>query len=117
MSFALTEDQVLSQRKDVTRRMGWLFLKPGDLIQPVRKCMGLKKGEKQVKLGCPIRVVSITREQLNFIDPEDVKREGFPEMTPKEFMSMYAKANRCDWIAEVTRIEFEYTEPLKNFEL
>lgn len=53
MSFMLTKEQVLNQTKDVTRRNGWAFLKPGDLIQPVEKCMGLKKGEKQVLLGGP----------------------------------------------------------------
>lgn len=35
MSFMLTRKQVLDQTKDVTRRNGWAFLKPGDLIQPV----------------------------------------------------------------------------------
>jgi len=39
-----------------------LNLKPGDLIQPVKKCMGLKKGEKPVALRGPVRVVSVRRE-------------------------------------------------------
>jgi hypothetical protein len=48
MSFALTEQQILDGTKDVTRRLGWLFLKRGDLIRPVRKCMGLKRGERPI---------------------------------------------------------------------
>ena len=35
MSFALTTKQIKSRTKTVTRRLGWTFLKPGDLIQPV----------------------------------------------------------------------------------
>lgn len=51
ISCALTTQQILDQSKDVTRRLGWLHLKAGDLIQPVKKCMGLKPGEKIEKLG------------------------------------------------------------------
>jgi hypothetical protein len=31
MSFALTTEQIRVQKKTVTRRLGWEFLKPGDL--------------------------------------------------------------------------------------
>ena len=47
MSFSMTEPQFRDGSKDVTRRLGWKFLKPGDRIMGVRKCMGLAKGEKQ----------------------------------------------------------------------
>lgn len=46
MSFALTVPQIQAGTKDVTRRLGWQFAKAGDLIRPVRKCMGLKPGAK-----------------------------------------------------------------------
>jgi len=46
MSFAMTTDAVIARTKTVTRRTGWKFLKRGDLIRPMRKTMGLKKGEK-----------------------------------------------------------------------
>lgn len=46
MSFMLTPDQILNQTKTVTRRLGWATLKPGTLVRAVRKCQGLKKGEK-----------------------------------------------------------------------
>ncbi|GAJ06145.1 unnamed protein product, partial [marine sediment metagenome] len=74
MSFSLTKTHILNQTKTVTRRQGWTFLKPGDLLQPVEKCMGLKKGERVKKLGCPIRVVSVDRQPLHLITPEDVIR-------------------------------------------
>jgi len=33
MSVAFTEQAVIERRKTVTRRKGWLFVKPGDLIR------------------------------------------------------------------------------------
>ena len=51
ISFSMTEQQFISGKKDVTRRMGWRFLKAGDRIMGVRKAMGLKKGEKIHALG------------------------------------------------------------------
>lgn len=110
MSFMLTTKQVADKTKTVTRRVGWSTLKPGDLIQPVVQCQGLKKGEKIEKIGGPIRIVSVRREKLIAIDYEDCKREGFPDLTPKEFCSLFARANKGIPIsAEVNRVEFEYT--------
>lgn len=108
MSFSLTKEQVLNKTKTVTRRKGWLFLKGGDLVQPVEKCMGLKKGEKQVKIGGPIRVVNVRRERLWDITKEDVVKEGFEGYSREYFCNLYVKANKGDWMQEVTRIEFEY---------
>lgn len=111
MSFALTQQQVLDQTKTVTRRMGWTNLKPGDHIQPVVKCMGLKKGEKQQLLGGPIEVVSVKVEPLSSIAKyeDDVVKEGFPEMGVFEFIEFFCKANNCATIHDtITRIEFKY---------
>lgn len=112
MSFALTKEQILNQTKTVTRRNGWKNLKPGDLIQPVEKCMGLQKGEKQVLLGCPVKILNVSFEPIWQIDDEDLEKEGFPDMHDFEFIEMYCDANRCKGDTIVTRIEFEYTEPL-----
>lgn len=112
MSFALTKEQILNQTKTVTRRNGWKNLKPGDLIQPVEKCMGLQKGEKQVLLGCPIRVKSISVQKLHQITKADLVKEGFPKMTKEAFIVLYRTANKCDRNKRVNRIEFEYTEPI-----
>lgn len=112
ISFALTTTQIRDQTKTVTRRLGWTFLKPGDLLQPVVKCQGLKKGERIKKIGGPIRVVSIERAPLNAITPQDVYREGFPQMTREQFVQMFKKSHRgCRVGTEVTRIEFTYVSP------
>lgn len=115
ISFALTTDQVVRGTKTVTRRMGWKFLKPGDLLQPVRKCMGLRPGEKLEKLRGPIRVISVRRESLAHLrmvelyGESECRKEGFPEMTPDEFISMFCASHKgCQRGSMVTRIEFEY---------
>lgn len=111
MSFALTQQQVLEQTKTVTRRMGWHQLKLGDQIQPVVKCMGLKKGEKQQLLGGPIEVISVKIEPLSTIAKyeDDVAKEGFPDMGVFEFIEFFCKANNCSTIHDtITRIEFKY---------
>ena len=109
ISFALTQPQFLDGTKDVTRRMGWLFLKPGDRLRAVDKVMGFRKGERATVLGV-IEVISVRREPLEFITADDVRREGFPDATPGWFVEMFCEAMRCDPSAEVTRIEFRKVE-------
>jgi hypothetical protein len=91
MSFALTEAQVVEGRKDMTRRSGWLFAKVGDICWAVNKSQGLKPGEHPRKI-CQIEITEIRRERLNEITAEDVRREGFPEMTPADFVRFFCKA-------------------------
>lgn len=105
ISFSMTERQFLDGSKDVTRRMGWRNLRPGDELKAVRKTMGLKKGEHQVVLG-RIRVLDAYRERLNWVTKVDCRREGFPEMSADEFVAMFCHAMRCKPNAWVTRIEF-----------
>jgi len=107
MSFAMTTDQVRNRTKTVTRRFGWWFLEPGDVVNAVEKAMGLKKGEK-VKRLCQIGIVSAWSEPLNAITPDDVIREGFPGMSPDEFVAMLIKHYRCQPAEPCNRIEFEY---------
>lgn len=109
----LTERQFCDGSKDVTRRLGWKNLKAGDRLLGVRKAMGLKKGEKQHPLGV-IQVVSARREPLSKITKREVVREGFPDMTPREFVEMFCKHMKCLPHHTVTRIEFRHVtkEPL-----
>jgi len=108
ISFALTTEQVIRKQKTVTRRLGWKKLQPGAILQPVEKSQGLKKGETVKKIGGPIRVVKVHQCVLGDISPQDVYREGFPELTPREFVEMFKRHNGCLKDQVVTRIEFEY---------
>ena len=111
MSFAMTTEQVRNQSKTVTRRFGWWFLKPGDVVQPIEKGMGLKKGEKVQKIGGPIRIVSTRREMVGCVDDDDLIREGFPCMTRGEFIKLLTdNFSKATGTSIVNRIEFEYVE-------
>lgn len=106
MSFAMTTQQMQTGNKDVTRRFGWWFLKPGDRVMAVEKSMGLKKGEKAIPI-CVIEIISVREESLNMITQEDVVREGFPEWTPDQFVQMLVKHYKIDPAKTVNRIEFK----------
>lgn len=107
MSFSLTTEQIHNKTKFVTRRLGWKFLKVGEYVQAVEKCQGLKKGEKVKKITV-IKVVSIEMQRLNWITQKECYLEGFPKMTPKQFIKMFCNVNKCDPSTYVTRTKFEY---------
>lgn len=128
ISFALTTDQIRTGTKTVTRRMGWLNLTPGTLLQPVKKGMGLKPGEKVERLRGPIRVTDVRREALSRMTDDieyglmECHREGFGEHAtywwPTEFVRMFCGSHKgCTPDSIVTRIEFEYLpDPIEIIE-
>lgn len=106
ISFFYTTPQIRDRTKTLTRRLGWLFLKVGDILNACEKCQGLKKGEK-INVICQIRVVDVRRERLYEITQEDVIKEGF-SFNKLEFIIMFTKKMNCLFTIIVTRIEFEY---------
>jgi hypothetical protein len=119
MSFALTTPQILDRSKTVTRRLGWLHAKPGQLARPVKKCMGLRPGERIEVLCDPILIVGVRREPLRAMtdDPEygaaECALEGFGAyphiLTPAGFVAMFCATHRgCTPNTLLTRIEFSY---------
>lgn len=108
MSFFLTTKQFIDGTKDVTRRRGWVNLKPGDRFMAVVKGQGLKPGEKIQRLG-ECECVSNTRESLPQIvhHKNDCAREGFPELLPFQFVEMFCKHMGGGMYQEVSRIEFK----------
>jgi hypothetical protein len=99
MSVAFTEQAVVERRKTVTRRKGWLFLKPGDTLTLCRKVMGRKKGEPLVRLA-EVQVVRVdrgplcgvagpyTRNEDGSVTYPEMALEGFPDMSPYAFMEV-----------------------------
>lgn len=114
ISFSLTTPQFRARSKSVTRRLGWLTVKPGDRLMGCEKCRGLKPGEPLVRLG-EIEVLNVRREPLRRM-AEDVDygeaeciREGFPDLEPWEFVVMFIDSHKgCAPETTVTRIEFRY---------
>ena len=136
MSVAMTADAVIERRKTVTRRTGWLFLKPGDRLTLCRKVQGRKPGEPLVRLA-EVEVVSVDREPLaaltdlsvwaahydgrpwydgvkSFWDlwrAAEMEREGFPGMDPAVFVRRYfVESQGLSPADEVTRIEWRYLD-------
>lgn len=120
MSFALTTAQIMEGTKTVTRRLGWLHARPGQQVRPVRKCMGLRPGERLDILRDPLTIVSVRREPLRAMTDDfeyglaECVLEGFgmhPEYSnPDAFAEMFCATHRgCTPDTVVTRIEFAYS--------
>lgn len=108
MSVALTTDQVLDRSKTVTRRAGWTALSVGDRVTLCRKVMGRRAGEPLDRIVA-VDVVSVRRERLDTVTAEDVAAEGFPDMTPEQFVDFFCTAHPAIGPADlVTRIEWSY---------
>ncbi len=115
MSFSMTTQAYESCRKTVTRRLGWMDLEPDDVVMGCEKCMGLKRGEKVKRLH-PFRTLSnaseplmdIVRRPIRETGIPEVVLEGFPDLTPREFVDMFTAHNRCDPEDPVQRIEYKH---------
>jgi len=111
ISFALTTPQFIDGSKDVTRRLGWEFLKPGDRLMACEKCQGIKKGGLN-RLGV-IEVVHVSRQPLRYMidspkwGKEEARREGFPHFDGIDFADFFCKEMKVTPDTIVTRIEFK----------
>jgi hypothetical protein len=111
----LTWPQILDETKDVTRRLGFDFARPGMLLLGVQKARGVRVEDRgQTKV---IEVVSVRPEEIGDITPDEVRREGFPKMSPIQFIDFFLAHMKRDreglrttpytW---VNRIEFKYVK-------
>jgi hypothetical protein len=108
MAVSLTGPQVRDWTKTVTRRTGWRMLRVGDQLILCRKVMGRRKGDPLKRIAT-VEVTSPRHERLDLITAADVAAEGFPQMTPAEFVVFYCATHHgCDAATEVTRIEWRY---------
>ena len=103
---------MMAGTKDLTRRLGWNNLKPGQRFWAIEKGQGLKKGEHIVRI-CECECISNTRERLDEIikrprrgDFSECYREGFQMLTPGLFVVMFCKEMKVTPQTMVNRIEF-----------
>lgn len=106
LSVAHTTGQVRSRAKTVTRRKGWLFLKPGEHLTLVDH---LPRTGKDYEVLATVEVVGVSREPLSAIDVRDVRAEGFG-MTPSQFVDWYCRKFDVQPQTELTRIEWRYVD-------
>lgn len=122
MSVSHTADAVIARQKTVTRRLGWLFLKPGDTLTLCRKVMGRKAGEPLERLA-EVEVIDVSRVRLNQIDLDEIESEGVPariwaasshewaceDCGPLAWAEWFARQMGASSTSiEVTRIEWRY---------
>ena len=105
ISFGLTTQAILERRKTVTRRLGWAFIKPGDLLLAVDRLR-----TKTARKLAVIEVINVRVEPLWDIPADDVEREGFPHLTTMGFVEVFMRAMHCSAAEPVRRIEFRYRE-------
>ena len=80
MAFSMTTTQIVDGSKTVTRRHAdtWRTIRAGDLIVPIRKGQGLKRGERQEPLiDGRLIVTSVRLEPLASVDADEMRDEGF----------------------------------------
>lgn len=118
ISFALTADAIRARTKTVTRRLGWQHLQPGERLQACLKVMGRKPGEPVVRLAI-IEVLNVRRESLHSLTHgtytarmarRECQREGFPHLSPRQFVEFFCHEMKCPPDTVVTRIEFAYMD-------
>ncbi|WP_306358958.1 MULTISPECIES: hypothetical protein [unclassified Nocardia] len=116
MAVSLTEAQVRDRSKTVTRRMGWRNLRAGERLTLCRKVMGRRRADGRVEplvRIVDVEVVAVRRERLDTITVDEVVAEGFPEMTPQQFVRFFCDSHRgCTPDSTVTRIQWRYLPPL-----
>jgi hypothetical protein len=104
MSFMLTEVPFLAGTKDVTRRLGWLHGRPAMRVCGVRKTQGLKPGE--LERWRVVEFVNVRREPLSLVDDREAAREGFPDLTGKQFQEFFISEMGGTPDTILTRLEF-----------
>jgi len=134
ISFSETTEQIRQHRKHVTRRVDKSLRlskkEPGTILQSIERGQGIKKGEHVVKLD-QIIILEVNREPLDDIIRRPVREipevirwkhiatpiltetvlEGFPELTPVEFVDLFCRINKkCTPETEITRVLFDYQE-------
>ncbi len=116
MSFSDAASLVRERMKTVTRRVGWRFLEPNDLILAVEKARGPTKGEPVHALAV-LRIMDVRVEPLSRLvkdaryAEDELPREGFPCWSRDDFIRHFLRSHRLKTVdTDVTRIEFEYVD-------
>lgn len=113
MAFSKTIVPMREFRKTVTRRYGWHKAKPAQIVMAIEKGQGIAKGERVVPI-CEIQLLTPRWERADLMvtDLEYGEREcvleGFPELSPKEFVEMLCDFNKKRPDELVHRLEFRH---------
>jgi hypothetical protein len=120
MSFSHSAPELRERLQTVTRRLGWRFLKPDDLIEAVEHVPGSERDP-----GAPTRTLAVLRVRNVRVEPlsrlltdatyaeDELPREGFPCWSRDDFIARFLREHRlASADVDITRIEFEIVEAL-----
>jgi hypothetical protein len=111
MSFPDTAAEVRERLQTVTRRPGWRFLKPGDLILAVEPRPGARAREIAVLRIRRVSVEPLSRLAKATYAEDELPREGLPCWSRDHFLARFLRRHRLKSVdVDVTRIEFEYVD-------
>ena len=111
MSFPDTAAEVRERLQTVTRRPGWRFLKPGDLILAIEPRTRARARELAVLRIRRVRVEPLSRLDIATYAEDELPREGLPCWSKDHFVATFLRRHRLKSAdVDVTRIEFEYVE-------
>jgi hypothetical protein len=119
MAFPDTASEVRERMQTVTRRPGWRFLKPGDLVLAIDSrphghaaSAGAAAHELAVLRIRDVRVEPLSRLAGDATYAEDeLPREGLPCWSTDHFIATFLRRHRLKSAdVDITRIEFEHVE-------
>jgi hypothetical protein len=119
MAFPDSASEVRERLQTVTRRPGWRFLKPNDLIQAIE----FVSNETGTGGGSIARELAVLRVRSVRVEPlsrlvtdatyaeDELPREGRPCWSRDHFIATFLRRHRLSHVSvDVTRIEFEYVD-------
>jgi hypothetical protein len=121
MVFPDTAAEVREKMQTVTRRPGWRFLKPGDLIMAVEPRPRGHAAPAAARELAILRVRDVRIEPLSRLTgdatyaEDELPREGLPCWSINHFIATFLRRHRLESAdVEVTRIEFEHVEKAES---
>jgi len=116
MSFSHSADEVRARLQTVTRRVGWRFLKPHDLVEAVARDAPAT-GRRDVRVLAVLRITDVRVEALSRLlrdaryAEDELPREGLPCWSRDHFIASFLRRHRLKTAdVDVTRIAFEYVD-------
>jgi hypothetical protein len=116
MSFPDTAPEVRERLQTVTRRLGWRFVKAGDVIQAVEFESNSSRSPRVLGIlrVRGVRVESLSRLVTDATYAEDeLPREGRPCWSRDHFIATFLRRHRLKHAnVDITRIEFDYVDAI-----
>jgi len=104
--FAVPSPGVENRTKTVSRLSGSVGLIPGALFPAVMREEAF--GACHSRPVGRVRILNCRPEPLDQVTEAEVRREGFPDLTPSAFVDLFRAINGGERGQRVTRVEFEW---------